>query len=230
MQLHIDLHLHSCLSPCGGLTMSPLRIAREAKARGLHLIALTDHNSARNIPSFTRCCEEANIAALYGLEITSAEEAHLLCLFPKPETAEAMGALAEERLPDFPNNPDLFGDQVYVDSREMILGEVEKALISATDLSVEQVVEETHRRGGIVIPCHLDRPSFSLVMQLGFLPQLPFTAVECTRKPCSIDTGAFPVITSSDAHEPQQIGSRPQLLEAESCTWEGVLDGLRRLD
>jgi hypothetical protein len=208
--------------------MSPLRIARQARAVGIDLIALTDHNSARNTATFARCCREEGIAAVYGLEITSAEEAHLLCLFPDPAAAEQMGRTAEEHLPDFPNNPDLFGDQVYVDAQEMILGEVEKALISATDLSVEAVTEETSRLGGIVIPCHVDRPSFSLVMQLGFLPDLPFAAVECTRLPCSVETGPYPLITNSDAHEPEQIGSRPTLLESDSCDWDGLLQGLHK--
>jgi hypothetical protein len=207
--------------------MSPLRIAREAKTRALDLIALTDHNTARNLPAFAACCRSEGIAALYGLELTSAEEAHLLCLFPELGAAEEMGGLAEAHLPDVPNKPRLFGDQVYVDASEMILGEVEKALISATDLSVERVVEEVRARGGIVIPCHVDRPSFSLVMQLGFLPQLPFAAVECTALPCEVDTGAFPLLTSSDAHEPEQIGSRPSLLEMERCDWEGLLSALQ---
>lgn len=227
--MRIDLHIHSCLSPCGELTMSPLRIVREAQARDLDMIALTDHNSARNTPAFARCCREAGITALFGLELTTAEEAHVLCLFPEPKAAEDMGRLAEERLPDFPNNPDVFGDQVYVDSAEMILGEVQKALISATDLPIERALEEAGNRGGIVIPCHLDRPSFSLVMQLGFLPDLPFSAVECIELPCGAQTGGYPVITSSDAHSPEQIGSRPTTLEMEHCDWKGLLEGLEKL-
>ena len=229
MRVSTELHLHSCASPCGSLEMSPARIASEAAHRGIGMAALTDHNTARNTPAFEVCCRREGIAGLYGLEVTTREEAHILTIFESVGQAQEMGKRVEASLPDLTKFPSPFGDQVYVDEDEYILGEIPKALFSATELSTEEVFDAARAIGGLVIPSHIDRAAFSIVIQLGFLPKLPFDAVECVSPPCESDTYGIPVITNSDAHFPDDIGRRPTQFEMESVDFHGLRAALRAL-
>ena len=228
MRVIADLHIHSCLSPCGSLEMSPRTIAAAAAERGIHMLALTDHNSCRNAPAFELCCRRMDILPLFGMEVTSSEEAHVVCLFAEKEPAMEFGEYVESRLPEIKGDPHMFGDQVYVDAEDKILGEVTRALIGATDISIDQLVPMVHERGGIVFPAHIDRPAFSIVMQLGFLPDLPYDAVECMDPDCGIDTLGLRIITNSDAHYPADIGTRPTEYELNSVSFEGLKAALTR--
>lgn len=222
MHVTADLHIHSCLSPCGSLDMSPRRIAAEAAARGIDMLALTDHNSCRNAPAFEECCRTQGILPLFGMEVTSSEEAHVVCLFDEKQNAMEFGEYVESRLPEIKGDPRMFGDQIYVDADENILGEVSRALIGATDISIDQLVPMVHERGGLLFPAHIDRPAFSIVMQLGFLPDLPYDAVECVNPSCGVDTLGLRIITNSDAHFPEDIGTRPTEYAMESLSFEGL--------
>ena len=113
-----------------------------------------------------------------------------------------------------------------MDADEHILGEVSKALIGATDISIDQLVPLVHERGGLLFPAHIDRPAFSIVMQLGFLPDLPYDAVECINPNCGLDTLGLRIITNSDAHFPEAIGTRPTEYEMESLSFEGLKTAL----
>ena len=222
-----DLHIHSCLSPCGELSASPRAIARSARERGLHLIALTDHNSARNAPAFAAACRSEGLAAVFGIEITTREEVHALTLFPTVKTALEAGDEAYERLESEPFDPEFFGDQVWVDENEEIEGMLDKlCILCATDLSLDDLGPWCRSRGGILIPAHIDRPAFGVLGQLGFLPEGPFEAVECTR-PLSKDlTNPWPVIASSDAHRPEDIGCRCLEFEAPGADFEALVMAL----
>ncbi len=226
MTIHADLHIHSCLSPCGSLEMSPSRIIREAEARGLGMAALTDHNCARNLRTFDLAARKSNIIPVFGLEISTIEEAHVLALFPTAGQAESLGSLVESLLPPMPSAPDLFGDQVYVDEDDFIQGEVEFSLLQAAEISLEELFREVSERGGLFIPAHIDRPSFSVVSQLGFLPPLAYSAVECTAIPSPVDTGKYCVISNSDAHYPGDIGRRYFAFETETPGFEGLCEAL----
>jgi len=228
MQISADLHIHSCLSPCGSLEMSPRRIAEAAAGRGLDVLALTDHNSCRNAPAFEECCKKMGILPLFGMEVTSSEEAHVVCLFAEQATAMEFGEYIESRLPEIKGDPRMFGDQVYVDAEDNILGEVSRALIGATDISIDQLVPMVHELGGLLFPAHIDRPAFSIVMQLGFLPDLPYDAVECVDPNCGIDTLGLRIITNSDAHYPEDVGTRPTEYAVNSISFEGLRAALTR--
>lgn len=217
-----DLHIHSCLSPCGSLEMSPARIVQEAKKQRLDLIALTDHNNTRNIPAFASLCRKAGIAALYGMEVSSSEEIHCLCLFETIEAAGELGSVVEDHLPEIPNNPDLFGDQVYVDESENILGEFVPSLLQSAEITLEELHRETTRLGGLFIPAHIDRPSFSLISQLGFLPDLAYSALECVHLPPPVECGSITLVRNSDAHRPEDIGSRHFCFEAEEASFPAL--------
>ena len=228
MHVTADLHIHSCLSPCGSLEMSPKRIAAEAAARHIDMMAITDHNSCRNAPAFKECCSRQGIVPLFGMEVTSIEEAHVVCIFEDTPGALDFGEYIESRLPEVRGSSSTGGDQVYVDAEENILGQVNKLLIAATDISIDQIVTMVHERNGIVFPAHIDRPAFSIVMQLGFLPELPYDAVECVNPNCGIDTLGLPIITNSDAHYPEDIASRPSEYQMDTPTFNGLKFALSR--
>lgn len=215
MPILADLHNHSCLSPCGSLEMSPRLIAARARERGISLLALTDHNSSLNCPAFAAACAAEGILPLFGMEATVREEAHVLCLFGDLEAALAFSAAWYDLMPPFPNDAQKLGDQVYVDEDENILGEVDKYLGVAAEVSLDELGPMVAGCGGLVIPAHIDRPAFSLTSQLGFIPDGPWAALECVRIPSAADTRDYPLTTSSDAHYPEHVGRRPFELDAD---------------
>jgi len=233
MIVRADLHLHSCLSPCGDLSMSPRAIAQALAAKDIHLAALTDHNTALNCPAFAAACREFEITPLFGIEAQGREECHILCLFPELEQALEMGKILYDLMPPVMNIPEKLGDQVYVDENEDILGEVDKYLITSAEIGLDDLCRTVIGLGGIVIPAHVDRPSFSLTSQLGFILDGPWSALEVTRMPDrtqyinNLDTRSYPLITSSDAHFLEHVGRRAfdlNIADAPLCRTDGTVD------
>ena len=224
MSLLADIHNHSCLSPCGSLDMSPRYMLERAAARGLHVMALTDHNSSLNCPAFAKLCPRFGIIPLFGLEATTSEEIHALCLFTSLEASLAFSEFAYSILVPFPNDPEKTGDQVYVDADDNIEGELEYFLPSAAGIGVDELGARAAEYGGLVIPAHVDRPAFSMSSQLGVVVGGPWAAVECVRipplsdmgNPASppLDTLGFPLVSGSDAHYTEHVGRRPFTLDA----------------
>ncbi|MFQ3546699.1 MAG: PHP domain-containing protein [Termitinemataceae bacterium] len=203
-----DFHNHSCLSPCGSLDLSPRVLVELAARRGIGILALTDHNSAANCPAFAKLCYQAGIVPLFGMEATTREEVHVLCLFTHLDEALAFGEQVYTVLPPFPNDPERMGDQVVVNEYDEIEDVVDVYLGSALDLGLDAIGPLVEQMGGLVIPAHIDRPSFSMTSQLGFVSPGPWAALECVRLPPSVDTFGYPLITGSDAHYPEHIGRR----------------------
>ena len=209
MIIKADLHIHTCLSPCGSLEMSPTVIAAELKKKGIDVAAIADHNSALNCPAFAEACKKEGLWSLFGIEVTSMEEAHLLCIFETSEAALDFGEFIYKNLPDIPNNPETFGDQVYVDCEDNIVGEVEKFLGNATLLSIDEIRDEALSRSALFIPAHVDKPVFSIPSQLGFLPDDNYTAIEVfTPSNSSQYESKYSVVTSSDAHFLDDVGKK----------------------
>ena len=168
-----DLHIHSVLSPCGSLEMSPSNIVEKARQIGLDLIALTDHNSARNCRALKQYIENndlADIKALYGIEAQSSEEVHAICLFEKLEDAENFGDYLKENLPRIENDEELFGMQLVVDDKEEIIDRENILLSNSLKINLKLLVDKVEEYGGLVIPSHVFRESFGLIEQLGFIP------------------------------------------------------------
>jgi len=207
MYYRADLHIHSCLSPCAKLEMSPSAIVKAAQNAGLNALALTDHNCGFNLPAFADICKEEGMTALYGTEVTSTEEAHILCLFDQLDIAVEWGKTVYKSLPPILNYPDRFGDQPIVNAQNEILDFAEKFLISASSFSISQIVKEVHQRGGLVIPAHIDRQIYGIIAQLGFLPDDPFDAVELTPQGDPALAQDFFILHHSDAHMLSQIGT-----------------------
>ncbi|MDR1287511.1 MAG: PHP domain-containing protein [Treponema sp.] len=230
MPLLADLHNHSCLSPCGSLDLSPRLLVELAAAKGVRLLALTDHNSSLNCPAFAKLCPRYGIIPLFGMEATTQEEIHVLCLFSGLEEALAFGEYAYSIIMPLPNDPEKTGDQVYVDEDDNIEGEVEYFLPNALDLGIDGIGAQAAAFGGIIIPAHVDRAAFSMTSQLGAVVEGPWAAVECVRIPprtgappqggeaSLLDTLGYPLTTSSDAHYPEHVARRP--FELDTCAEE----------
>jgi 3',5'-nucleoside bisphosphate phosphatase len=227
MFVSCDFHNHSCLSPCGSLEQSPAVLARIAAERGLELVALTDHNSALNTPAFAECARREGIAALYGMEAASAEEVHVLCLFATSGDALGFGEFLLEHMPRLRYDPRRLGDQVVVDADENILEMPETYFGAALELGYDDLCEEAHSWGALVIPAHIDRPMFGGIHHLGFLPEGPYAAVEAVQPLMGGAGRSYTVVTGSDAHYPEHIARRPFSLDLPEGWQQG---GVVRLD
>ncbi|HRR35067.1 MAG TPA: PHP domain-containing protein [Kiritimatiellia bacterium] len=229
-----DLHIHSCLSPCGDLDASPRAIVQKAKSAGLNGIMLADHNSSRNSPALAEACRREGLSCLFGLEITSAEEVHSLAVFDTLEQAAAMTEICYAALPKRVNQPEVFGYQAVVDADDNV-EELEWRLLGApTRLPLHEVGEHIHKLGGLFIAAHIDRPVFSVTSQLGGLAgDEGFDAVELSRH-AVLDawrgkTLGLPVIRSSDAHYLNDIGTIRSEADLSAFSTQALKAALNRL-
>lgn len=178
-KLYYDLHIHSCLSPCGDNDMTVNNIAGMGKLAGLDIMALTDHNSTKNLPSFFTACEKYGIVALGGMELTTAEEVHIVCLFSTLEDALAFGEAVDERRIKIKNRQDIFGEQIILNEDDEQIGIEEHLLINATTISIDEAYELVKSFNGICYPAHIDRESNGIIAMLGVFPESPdFKTVE----------------------------------------------------
>lgn len=233
MQLSFDLHLHSCLSPCGSDEMTPANIAGMCALAGLDAVALTDHNTAGNCRAFCRAAEEYGLLALGGMELTTEEEVHVVCLFPGPDEAEAFGELVASRLPPLENDPSIFGPQILMDEKDGVLGEDRHLLSGATSIGVYEAAALAASFGGFAVPAHIDRPSFSLLAALGLWdPDMGFPLAEVSRYcPPDLfdrpDLRGVPHITGCDAHDLNMIPDAHQFLTCDEKNGISFLTSLR---
>ncbi|TDX49026.1 PHP domain-containing protein [Orenia marismortui] len=208
-----DLHIHTVLSPCGDLLMTPQNIINKALEIGLDMIAITDHNSAEIIEVALDLAKDTPLTILPGMEVETVEEVHLLCLFDKLEQVLSLQNLVYSSLPNLKNNEELFGPQLLTNQNDEYITKVDKLLLTATELSISQVVKEVRALGGIVIPSHIDKPNYSIIANLGFVPpDLDIAGLEIFSSQSegeiidnffSIDN--YPLISNSDAHYLEDI-------------------------
>ena len=203
-----DLHIHSCLSPCGDDDMTVCNIAGMAYIKGLRIAALTDHNTTDNTPAFFIACERQGIIPVAGAEVTTAEEIHLLCLFPTLKSALSFGRELHSRRMPVKNKPDIFGKQQILDEDDNIIGEEPYLLIPATQFTLEEATATALSYGGAAIPAHIDRPTNGILAILGTMPDKPhFDYIELADRANrdKIDIGERHVIVDSDAHYLENI-------------------------
>ena len=228
-----DIHIHTCLSPCADLEMSPRNIIKEAKKKGLDIIGICDHNSAENFPAVEKSAHKEGIKVIGGIEITSREEVHILGLFGNERDLFFIQEAVYSNLHGV-NDEERYGLQIVVNENDEILGFNNKLLIGATEMSVEEVVDLIHKFNGIAIAAHVDREVFSIIANLGFIPEgLKLDALEIieTSKKDKINTGKdFIFITSSDAHLINDIGKRYSCFLMKEITFEEIRKSLCKED
>lgn len=220
-----DLHIHSCLSPCGSMEMSPRRIAETAVNRGLDLIALTDHNTAENCPAMKEAARAKGIPVIFGAEICTREEIHVLCLFETAAEAREFSGMIYKKIPEGKRSR-YTEDQIIVDKNEVVLGTLDKFLITGADISFEASFDLTLRSGGLFIPAHIDRMSYGVLSQIGYLPDLAYNGIELLGNSEAAETGQYTVIKNSDAHVPAQIGQRYFFFEGEEPSFGHLKNAL----
>lgn len=229
-ELKADLHVHTCLSPCAHNEMTPTAIVGQAKTRGLDMIGICDHNSAENVAAVAKAGHRASVSVIPGIEVTSREEVHVLGWFQTREALMRMQAVVYDHLPG-ENDPRAFGRQTVVDQWDRTTGINTNLLIGATTLTLEQVVGAIHDCGGLAVASHVDRPSFGLVGQLGFIPEgLELDALEVSPRAPVKDWGRFPLVTSSDAHCLEDIGQSCSRFLVQEGTVEEIGKAFRQED
>lgn len=208
-----ELHIHTVLSPCAEIEMLPPLIIETALEKGINLIAITDHNATGNIEPVIQAAQGSGITVLPGIEVQTREEVHSLCLFDTLDQVSQFQQEIDLHLPPVKNNPDFFGVQLFVDQEGEIINQEERLLITALSLTIEQTSEMVHRIGGLFIPAHVNRKTFSLLDNLGFVPigltvdaleiSNHITLAEAARKFPQI--AGYPLIQSGDAHRLVEI-------------------------
>ena len=201
MTHYYDLHIHSCLSPCASDDMTPANIAGMAHIKGLSLIALTDHNSGANLPAMAEAAAEYGLIFVPGMEVTTGEEVHVLTYFADADTAVVFGEKLYASLPDIENRPEIFGNQLIMDAGDTVKGTLSKLLLQAVPYPLDDVVRMAKELGGCAVPAHINRDSFSLFANLGFIPSGLFQCIEVSKSlPCPKLADEYRVLHSSDAH------------------------------
>lgn len=224
---HIDLHIHTVLSPCAELDMGAPDIIGRCKEERVDIIAVTDHNSSRNSGAVKKAAEGSGVEVICGLEVQSSEDIHVLCLFPDPGRAALFEAWVYEGLPRILNRPEKFGDQIEIDHRNNIVGEHDILLAQGMNATADEIIEKTRSSGGLSILSHIDRPVYSYIAVLGMIPgNLVVDAVELSgylspeeASEWIPQAGGRPVVRTSDAHRLQDIRydrTTPVLLERPS--------------
>lgn len=231
----VDLHIHSCLSPCGNQEMTPNNIVLMAKLKGLDIIALCDHNHTGNLRAVSESAAEQGVVLLPGLELETSEEIHLLCYFSCLSDAEKMQTVINQYYQYIPNRKDIFGAQMIMDTNDQPVEEIEHLLTAATSLDLYNAVSVVRELGGAAIPAHVDRESYSIISNLGLIPDdLDFKTLELSRyTTAETFLNKYPeykgrqFITSSDAHELGMILERESFLELEELSVVCLLDKLK---
>lgn len=241
MKYRYDFHIHSALSPCAEEEMTPNNIVNMAKLSGLDLIAVTDHNATGNLQALSRCAEKKQILFVPGIEVESAEEVHISCLFPSVESAMEMGELVRNHLLPMRNEEKIFGTQLLFDEEDLIIGTEKQMLLFSTDFAAEEVFDAAETLGGCAYFSHVDRDSYSVLSVLGTLPpNLETGVVELsdTDRGRSFaadreDLKGKLFLFGSDSHRLEEMGrgaGEIELpLEKDDLTVRNVIDWLRRV-
>lgn len=232
MKYYYDLHIHSALSPCGDMDMTPNNIVNMSVIKGLDIIAISDHNSVGNVRSAMEVAKDKPIVVVPAMEIETSEEVHMLCLFPDIDSAEKAEAELKTKFPFIKNRPEIFGEQVFMDSEDEITGYEEQLLVTATTLAIDDVKALADKVGGVAIPAHVDRSSYSVLSNLGVLPNIGFNAIEVSKKttPENYEYLHKKIIQNSDAHYLEDISEPEQQIELTECTAQALISHLKKVD
>ena len=214
--IYYDFHIHSCLSPCGDMDMTPNNIVNMAALSGLNAIAVSDHNTVGNVKACMEVAKEVGITVIPGMEVETEEEVHILTLYPSLEAAQEVAKEVYKRLPSIKNRPEIFGDQAFMDKDDNITGYEEKLLISSAGMSMNYLFDVVKTAGGIYIPAHVDRHSYSVLTNLGFIPDdIDIKNIEISRMTEDVESylaardelKKYRIFRNSDAHYLQDIAT-----------------------
>lgn len=224
--LYYDFHIHSALSPCGDEDMTPNNIVNMAKICGLDSIAVSDHNSVKNVSAVMDIGKKLGITVIPAMEVETEESVHILTLYPTLSAAEEVANAVYNALPDIKNRPEIFGRQIIMDSCDNITGFEEKLLISPAAISINSLFDMVTAVGGLFVPAHIDRHSYSILTTLGFMPQdLDIKMIEISKNTTDIpaylenrpELKKYKILRNSDAHYLENISERDAFLELKNA-------------
>lgn len=235
LNLSYDLHIHTCLSPCGDNDMTPANIVGMAYIKGLDVIAITDHNSCKNCKPALEVGKEYGVTVICGMELTTEEEVHVVCLFPSLEKAMEFDSYVYSKLLKIKNDPIVFGEQRICDVDDNIIATEPNLLINATSIPFDEVFPLVESFDGFAFPAHIEKSANSLIANLGFIsPDSKFECVELKNmskfyellKAHTYLEKCKP-ITNSDAHYLQDINEAVNYLHCESRDVKDILNALK---
>jgi len=232
MKIAYDFHIHTAASPCADDYMSPNNIINMAKLNGLQVIAITDHNTCANCEVIMKLGEEHNLLVIPGMEIECMEEFHCIALFPDLTAAKDIEKYIEANMPKMKNRIDIFGHQSIMNENDEVVGEIERLLLTASAIPAADLFKQVKGVGGIIYPAHIDRNSYSILSNLGFIPEeLDIHTIEISK---SADRTKYQsqyedyiIVQSSDAHYLQDILETDSFLEIQSFCIVAILEALK---
>lgn len=235
MKYFCDLHIHSALSPCAENEMTPKNIVNLASLLELDIIAVCDHNSVENACATVEAVGNLPLCAVAGMELETSENVHFVCLFEDTEVARSFDKWLFPYKPKIKNRPEIFSEQLYMNAHDEITGIEENLLVSACDISIYDVKREIDRLPAVIIPAHVDRSSYSIISNLGFIPEdLDFATVEISQSVSRDEAvSLFPhiaqynIITGSDAHRLENMFSHQNPIELSAKTPKELIRTLK---
>lgn len=222
MRVYYDFHIHSALSPCADNDMTPCNIVNMARLKGLDAIAVTDHNSIKNAGAVMQAGKEAGILVIPGMEIETKEEVHVLSLFPSLKAAEQVWQSVAANMPEISNRHEIFGKQLVMDEKDNVTAEEGALLVTASSLSINEVFSLVKGAGGAAIPAHVDREAYSVLSNLGFIPdEINASAIEVSKRVSDLsryldscpELKKYKVVSNSDAHFLGDISERKNFID-----------------
>lgn len=235
MKIKLDLHMHSCLSPCGDNDMTPYNLTNMSKLLGYDMIALTDHNSSLNCEAAIKAGNEIGLIVIPGMELCTSEEIHNVCLFPDLNSSLEFSKFVHSSMPNIDNRADIYGEQRIMNDKDNILGCETKLLTLASSISEDDITKIVNEYGGACFPAHLDRASYSILSVLGFLyPELGFQAAGFSRKAyVPLYKEKHPLLNTmktfinSDAHYLEDIPEPLNEIELPECSAKALIDYIK---
>ncbi len=229
MNFYYDLHIHSALSPCGDIDMTPNNIVNMSVLKGLDFIAVTDHNSILNLPAIMECAQNTSLTVIPGMEIETSEEVHILSLFPSIDDAFKAYETVKNNSMNIKNKPEIFGHQAIMNSEDVIVDFESTLLVTATKLSIEQVKKLIECNNGVAIPAHIDRNSYSIISNLGTIPDIGFKTIELSKTAdiTQYNNLGFNIIINSDAHYLEDIFEPVNTINLEEKSAECLISHLK---
>lgn len=235
MKIYYDFHIHTALSPCSDDDMTPNNIVNMAKIKELDVIAITDHNSCKNVEACMKVGTQVGILVIPGVEVQTKEEVHLVCLFRDLNTVYIFQEYADKKLPNISNKPNIFGNQIIYNEFDEAIGVEERLLLNSLDATIDEVFEKVKELDGVVIPAHIDKDTYSIISNLGFMPDyLDINTVEYSSFDKlqrliknKIVKNNLMFLKNSDAHNLGHISERENFLEVEELSIDAIIDRLK---
>lgn len=232
MKVSYDLHIHSCLSPCADIEMTPNNIVNMSVLNGLNVIAITDHNSCKNCKALVEAGKKANLLVIPGMEICTNEDIHVTCLFETVTDAENFSTYVYSNMPLIPHRPDIFGEQIIMNSNDIEISRESYLLLNATNISVNDILSTTNKYNGTAFPAHIDRSSYSVISSLGDIPpEAGFNTIEISTKG-NIEKmkSLHPIIKdkliliNSDSHYLENLISEKRYIEIDTLSTKSIIN------